>query len=110
MGDGSGGGKFWRKDADIAAAALPKTHTQLRFKCLIPLQFGFEVLAQHSRRDGRPREEVMVTVTNDSEGGKTWTKDADTAASSLSKAGIQLRFERVVPLQFGFEVLAQHPV
>ena len=41
---------------------------------------------------------------------KFWTKDADTAASALSKAGIQLRFERVVPLQFGFEVLAQHPV
>jgi len=89
VGDGSGGGKFWRKDADIAAAALPKTHTQLRFKCLVPLQFGFEVLAQHSGRNGRPRE-VMVTVAGESEGGKFWTKDAYTAAAAISKALTQL--------------------
>ena len=76
----------------------------MRFERVVPLQFGFEVLAQHPVWDVRPRE-VMVTVTNDSEGGKTWTKDADTAAVALSKARIQLQFECLVPLQIGVDDL-----
>ena len=52
----------------------------------------------------------MVTVADQSEGGKFWTKDADTAVVALSKARTRLQFKCLVPLQFGFEVLAQHPV